>query len=418
MVSWSCCQGACCDKPLTRPPTGHCQRTRESSPGNTPCKCGPIRPRTRPRLTLFLHRFSSLSHTATSTTCSPLYVSLPAFASWSSSNTAQPRFAISPGHEHKAFIPLTAVFSEAPDPTRHQVARARAVALHPHSLTLDREFQGSQTLPFDYLVVATGTRLAAPGTMPSDDKPASVRYLQTYQSSIRASPSIAIIGGGAVGVQMACDLKELYPSKSITLIHSRAQLMPAYHPALSDLIKTRLAELDITLLTNTRVALDTFPNNGTPTTLYLQSTNAPLLTADHIITATGQTPNTSLLSTLPPSDPDVPLINPANGFIRVRPTLQFADARYPQLFAVGDVADTGAHKAARPGAVQAGVAARNIVAQVLRAAAAGGGGGGGSQEGEKLVVGAGGIHLTLGLVSAIFFLFCACERVCVLLGFC
>ncbi len=272
------------------------------------------------------------------------------------------------------------------------------MALHPHSLILDREFQGSQTLPFDYLVVATGTRLAAPGTMPSDDKLASVRYLQTYQSSIRAAPSIAIIGGGAVGVQMACDLKELYPTKSITLIHSRAQLMPAYHPALSELIKTRLAELDIALLTNTRVALPPagFPNDGTPTTLYLQSTNAPLLTADHVITATGQTPNTAWLSTLPASAPDS-LINPANGFIRVRPTLQFADAQYPNLFAVGDVADTGAHKAARPGAVQAGVAARNILADVVAKAAGGAGG-----EGEGLVVGAGGIHLTLGLVSAYF----------------
>lgn len=304
----------------------------------------------------------------------------------------KPRFAISSGHEHKAFIPLSSVFAGTPEPARHQVARARAVALQPHSLTLDREWQGSKTIPFDYLVVATGTRLAAPGTMPDDDKPPSVRYLQAYQTGIRNAQSILVIGGGAVGVQMACDLKELYPTKSITLVHSRDQLMPAYHPALSNLIKARFAELGINLVTGSRVVLPPggFPNTASaagPVTVNLTSGCA--LTADFVITATGQTPNTQFLATLPASSQDS-LINPANGFIRVQPTLQFADPRYPHLFAVGDIADSGAHKAARPGMVQAAVAARNIAALV---------GGKEGEGGERLVVQPAGIHLTLGLVG-------------------
>ena len=306
-------------------------------------------------------------------------------------NKSKPRFAISSGHEHKAFIPLSSVFAGTPDPARHQVARARAVALHPHSLTLDREWQGSKTIPFDFLVVATGTRLAAPGTMPDDDKPPSVRYLQAYQAGIRNAQSILVIGGGAVGVQMACDLKELYPTKSITLVHSRDQLMPAYHPALSNLIKSRFAELGINLVTGSRVAIPAggFPNTTPSTTVTLTSGRA--LTADFVITATGQTPNTQFLATLPATSQDS-LINPANGFIRVRPTLQFADPRYPHLFAVGDIADSGAHKAARPGALQAAVAARNIAALAVAE------GEGSTEGGERLVVQPAGIHLTLGLV--------------------
>ena len=106
-----------------------------------------------------------------------------------------------------------------------------------------------------------------------------------------------------------------------------------------------------------------------------------------MIPATGQTPNTQFLSTLPPSSPDS-LINPANGFVRVRPTLQLRDPEYPHLFAVGDVADSGAHKAARPGAGQAQVVAKNILALVE-----------GREPSEEIEVNPAAIHLTLGLVS-------------------
>lgn len=115
---------------------------------------------------------------------------------------------------------------------------------------LDREWSdqgnpGSREISFDYLVVATGTRLQAPGTMPHDDKPASVRYFQQYQTRVRDARSVAIVGGGAVGVQMATDLKELYPEKEVTLVHSRNQLMPLYHEALDRIIKERFSELGI-----------------------------------------------------------------------------------------------------------------------------------------------------------------------------
>lgn len=277
------------------------------------------------------------------------------------------------------------------------------MSLQPHSLTLDREWQGSRTIPFDFLVVATGTRLAAPGTMPDDDKLPSTRYLQAHQAAIQAAQSIVVIGGGAVGVQMACDLKEIYgPAKTITLVHSRDHLMPFYHADLSALIKARFADLGVNLVTGSRVVIPPggFPNtdnnnNKKPFTIHLQ--DGRTLTADLAIQATGQTPNSQFLSSLPPSSPETPLLNSRNGFVRVRPTMQFADAAYPHLFAVGDIADTAAHKAAKPGYVQAAVAARNIAAMVE----------GREEEGglEELKVGVAGIHLTLGLVSDHFLFF-------------
>lgn len=79
--------------------------------------------------------------------------------------------------------------------------QAKVVSLQPKELTLDREWQGSKQVPFEYLVAATGTRLASPGTMPSDEKVHAVDYLKQYNQGIKNSKSVLIIGGGAVGVQ-------------------------------------------------------------------------------------------------------------------------------------------------------------------------------------------------------------------------
>ncbi|KAK5636457.1 hypothetical protein RRF57_012169 [Xylaria bambusicola] len=307
---------------------------------------------------------------------------------------AFPRFAIIPTYEHKAFVPYSGTFAEAPNPHRHRVVQARVSELHKDRIVLDRYWQGLREIPYDYLVMATGTKLRAPGTMQNDDKPLSVKYLQGYQQRIKDAKSVAIIGGGAVGVQMATDLKEIYPEKEIMLVHSRDQLMPVYHNKLSDIIKARCHELGIKLVLGSRVNIpaDDFQqvtSSGEPITISLQNGNT--LSANVVIPATGQTPNTQFLRTLPPSSPDS-LINPANGFVRVRPTLQLQDPGYPHIFAVGDVADSGAHKAARPGAAQAQVVARNILALVE-----------GREAAEGIEVSPAAIHLTLGLRKNLIF---------------
>lgn len=81
--------------------------------------------------------------------------------------------------------------------------------------------------------------------MQDDEKVPSVHYFQNYQNQVKKANSIVIIGGGAVGVQMACDLKEVYPQKEVTLIHSRERLMPLYHPQMNDIIQNRFKELGV-----------------------------------------------------------------------------------------------------------------------------------------------------------------------------
>jgi NADH dehydrogenase FAD-containing subunit len=72
----------------------------------------------------------------------------------------------------------------------------------------------------------------------------------------------------------------------------------------------------------------------------------------------------------------------------VRRTLQIHDTKFSNIFAVGDVADTGAHKAARPALRQAPVVVENIEHLANNEAL------------EHYEVAEGpSIHLSLGLVS-------------------
>ncbi|KAI8680526.1 Oxidoreductase [Fusarium keratoplasticum] len=303
---------------------------------------------------------------------------------------AFPRFAVLPSHEHKAFIPYSNIFAGSKNPESHAVVKARATAVLANQLFLDREWQNSREIPFDYLVIATGTKRPAPFDMPSDDKPNAINYLQAYQKRVAEAQSILIVGGGANGVQIAADIKELYPEKDVILAHSRQQLMPGFHQDLDALIKKRFKELGVSLILGCRVAT-TSTNTGT-------SGNSPMLRTEHgktlvpdlIIPAVGQVPNTEFLDGLT-VEPGT-LINPANGFLRVKPTLQLDAAQYANIYAVGDVADTGARKAARPGVAQAECVAKNIVSAIN-----------GNEPNDKITVTPPGIHLTLGLKQSVIF---------------
>ncbi|BEJ18192.1 hypothetical protein CspHIS471_0704690 [Cutaneotrichosporon sp. HIS471] len=140
-----------------------------------------------------------------------------------------------------------------------------------------------------------------------------------------------MIGSGAVGIQMAADLKELYPTKNVTLVQSRDRVMPKFHLRFHEFITERFRQLDIELITNSRVVLAEggFPYDGSMFCVKL--INGCELETQLVILGTGQTPNNELVRTLTATTDS--LINPDNGFIWVKPTLQFADPAYPNISA-------------------------------------------------------------------------------------
>ncbi|TNY20309.1 putative oxidoreductase [Rhodotorula diobovata] len=321
---------------------------------------------------------------------------------------AYPRFAISPGSEHKAFVPFHPMLAPP-----HTILRANVTSLDPSSRTLALERVGAgetlsagvgAELQYDALVLATGTTLSPPGTMPgSGDKADGVKYLRSIQGKLKSAEEIVIVGGGAVGVQMACDLAVLYPSKRnhITLVQSR-RLMPRFHPALHDLVLKRFDELGVKTVLGVRAEV---PEGGYEAVNErgggeVKLVDGRALKADYVIHALGQSPNSQLLSSSLPS-----AVLPSR-YVRVSPSLLVAPTAPTEastvnqrIFALGDVADSGAPKAARPAIMgQAPLVARNI-ARVLaphpeHTPAV---------ELETHTPGPAAIHLTLGHVDSVVF---------------
>jgi pyruvate/2-oxoglutarate dehydrogenase complex dihydrolipoamide dehydrogenase (E3) component len=98
--------------------------------------------------------------------------------------------------------------------------------------------------------------------LPGSEKLDGVIYLQKHAQKVRRSSRIVVIGGGAVGVQIVTDIKEIYSEKSVTLIHSRETVMNRFHHNLHDIIEARCKELGIAMRLGSRVKV---PAEGYPT---------------------------------------------------------------------------------------------------------------------------------------------------------
>jgi len=184
-----------------------------------------------------------------------------------------------------------------PDP--HKVVQARVLSVNKDHVVLDRQWQGTDRLPFDFVTIATGARHPAPGNLPEaldESKAAGVAYLQRLQNKVMGAKSIVIIGGGAFGVQMATDIKDLFPSKKVTVVQSRPHLMPQFDTRCHDIVVSRFNELGVEFITNTRV---TIPEGGFPETgetFDVTLTDGRKIEADLVIQAAGAKPNNELVS--------------------------------------------------------------------------------------------------------------------------
>ncbi|CAK5275404.1 unnamed protein product [Mycena citricolor] len=292
---------------------------------------------------------------------------------------AFPRISIVPGFAHKAYIPYTSAFHASPSGSTSVVHGVVAQVL-PDRVVLD----SGDSIPYEYLVIATGT-----GLYPAraHNKAEEVEFQEALQRRVKDASEVVVIGGGASGIQTATDAKEFYPSKNITLVHSRDQLMNRFHPELHSLVSKKLESLGVKVVLGQRVELPAsgrYPVTGPSYSIGLA--DGTQLHADVAISCTGAVPMSSLITSLSPD-----LIDEYK-YIRVKPTMQVQDERFPNVFAVGDVAGTGANKNARSAFGQIEVAVKNIKSLIAGEAAT-----------AEYVAGPFGIHMTTGLWSWILF---------------
>ncbi|KAG6618715.1 Apoptosis-inducing factor B [Phytophthora cinnamomi] len=108
----------------------------------------------------------------------------------------------------------------------HISAEAKEVSYHAIGSD-DRQSETTDKLQFDYLVLATGSSYAVPIKQDARDyaRSATEAKLQEVRGHIEKAESVLVVGGGAVGCEVAAEIKAKYPTKSVTIVDANEKLV-------------------------------------------------------------------------------------------------------------------------------------------------------------------------------------------------
>lgn len=202
----------------------------------------------------------------------------------------------------------------------------KIVQISPGAKTL-RTANG-QVHAFDYLVIATGTKLYAPIT--GSDKHGITEFktfvgtdrIKKMAGEGRAKTAI-IVGGGFIGVEIALSLARIGVGASV--LNRRGWIMPRLiDPETARYVENDLRKQGVKVLLNTEGQEFV----GEKQVEGLMTTDGRLLTADIYIAATGVKPSLDLVQ-----DTDIEC---DTGIV----VNQYLQTRYPYIYACGDVAET------------------------------------------------------------------------------
>ena len=237
-------------------------------------------------------------------------------------NVAALRAVAHPELFERASIPYDRLLKQG------RIIQGRASAVTGREVTLSN----GDRLEADAVVVATGSRYANP-FKPASDTTADMRAaIDSAHARAKAAGSIAIIGAGAVGVELAGELAAGMPGRKIMLINSGPTLFPAYKPALGRTLAAQLKSLGVTLMSDVTVrnpATTAEPFAGT-----LDLSSGEKLKADLVFPVMGATPENTLLSSVSGTGFDAARRALVDPWLRPSPA-------HPTLFALGDAAATG-----------------------------------------------------------------------------
>ncbi|KAI0455562.1 hypothetical protein F5B21DRAFT_470850 [Xylaria acuta] len=199
----------------------------------------------------------------------------------------------------------------------------------------ERKTQKTREESYDFFVAATGLRRTWPVVPQALTREAYLAEVGAHCDRVLNSTApVLVVGGGAVGIEMAAELKHIKPSVQVTLAHSRDKLLSA--EPLPDMVKDCALELaeqsGVEVLLNHRLASSIPTKNADGSLLYeVEFTNGHRMVASEVITAISNSMPSS--SYLPRDALD------SDGYVNVRPTMQLP-AGVPNAeahFAVGDM---------------------------------------------------------------------------------
>jgi apoptosis-inducing factor 2 len=243
-------------------------------------------------------------------------------------NIAALRALVDPSWLPKIFLPYAGLL------TNGRVVRDRAVVVDPHRVVT----ASGTEISADFIVLATGSRYPFPAKTDLVDTHHAQEQVRQTNRALAQADRILLVGAGPVGIEMAGEIREVWPEKTIVLLDVADEILGGpYMPELKTELRRQLLESRVELILGSplRQAPPTEP--GELATFTVTTEAGTDVTADIWFRCYGVTPNSDYLGG------ELASARRSDGFIEVGPTLQVVGQT--SVFAVGDISTADAKMA-------------------------------------------------------------------------
>lgn len=204
-------------------------------------------------------------------------------------NFASPRLLIEPEHFDVAAVSL---IEEAKKHSNLEFINAKVthVDFDAKCVSLDSQ---DETLSYDYIIITSGSRAHNPvfklGHGSFDETETTLKSLH---EQIKEASTVAVVGGGATGVETCAEIAYAYKNIKVTLYTGSSGPLSEYGAKTTSGATRKLTDLNINIVNNvfTKTVVDT--DDGKKLVTLADGSSA---TFDVVIFATGAIPNTEFM---------------------------------------------------------------------------------------------------------------------------
>jgi apoptosis-inducing factor 2 len=261
-------------------------------------------------------------------------------------NVAALRALVDPSWLPRIYLPYDRLLA------RGRVVRDRAAKVDAGRVTLA---SGEEIRP-DYIVLATGSAYPFPAKSDVDTAAAAHDKVRAAHAALSAAARVLLLGAGPVGIELAGEIKAVWPDKHVILLDVADDVLGArFRPDLKAELRRQLTGIGVELMLASPLRQRPPTPPGELGAFTASTQVGTEVNADIWFRCYGVTPVSDYLVG------DLSAARRPDGFVEVTPYLQVVGQ--DRVFAVGDVAAAD-HKMAGIASRQAQVVADNIRALI------------------------------------------------------
>lgn len=155
----------------------------------------------------------------------------------------------------------------------------------PGTISVEYADGNSELIPNDYVLIATGSRPAELPFLPFDHK--VVLSSNDILKMTELPESVAIIGGGVIGMEFASLLNDF--GTKVTVIEAGERILPNENKTVTKTLKKHLENRGVSIYENVQLSEENITINEDSASIELENES---LTVDKILLAVGRKPNT------------------------------------------------------------------------------------------------------------------------------